>query len=167
MVTDALQWILLQQGIRDLDDFRFVEPPEAPAVALETARAAYVALGIPITQEMLEGPVTTITFLGIELDSVRLVACLPADKLARVWQLVSELGYKKVCTKWDPTKRGHGGTVWLFLLAPDNRPIHHGTGTAPSHSLEQGVPLRPAVVDTVLSQVEWEQLLFAGSPGTP
>ena len=37
-------------------------------------------------QEMLEGPVTTITFLGIELDSVHLAACLPADKLARVWQ---------------------------------------------------------------------------------
>lgn len=117
-------------------------------------------------QEMLEGPATTITFLGIELDSVHLVACLPADKLARVWQLVSEWGYKKVCTKQDPTTHGHSGTVWSFLLAPDDRPIHYVTGTAPSHPLEQGVPLRPAVVDTVRSQVEWEHLLIAGSPGT-
>ena len=39
------------------------------------------------------------TFLGIELDSARLVAQLPADELARVQQLVSEWGNRKVCTK--------------------------------------------------------------------
>lgn len=41
------------------------------------------------------------TFLGIELDSARLVAQLPADELARVQPLVSEWGNRKVCIKCE------------------------------------------------------------------
>ena len=73
-VADALQWIFLQQGLRDLlhylDDFLFVEPAGQSGQALPKALATCTTLGVPVVPEKLEGPTTTLTFLGIELDTI-------------------------------------------------------------------------------------------------
>jgi len=102
-VADALQWIFLQQGLRDLlhylDDFLFVEPAGQSGQALPKALATCTTLGVPVVPEKLEGPTTTLTFLGIELDTIQLTACLPADKLSCLQQLLQDWGDKKVCVK--------------------------------------------------------------------
>ena len=41
-------------------------------------------LGILIAVHKTEGPATTLTFLGILVDSDKFELCLPADKLARL-----------------------------------------------------------------------------------
>ena len=58
-----------------------MEPPRAPTLALDTAMQVLSDLGIPMASEKVDGPATTLTFLGIELDSHTLTARLPADKL--------------------------------------------------------------------------------------
>ena len=46
-------------------------------------------LGVPIKQEKTEFPTTVITFMGLELDSVNMVARLPQDKLIKLRSLLS------------------------------------------------------------------------------
>ena len=41
-------------------------------------------MGVPLVMEMLEGPSTCLTFLGIEVDTLEGVLCLPPDKPARM-----------------------------------------------------------------------------------
>ena len=48
---------------------------------------------------MSEDPTTTLVFLGIELDTVAMEMRLPADKLARLLQTLTEWRGKKACRK--------------------------------------------------------------------
>ena len=53
-------------------------------------------LGIPLAQDKLEGPSTSITFLGIVIDTSKSVIRLPEDKLQRTRQEVASwLGRNK------------------------------------------------------------------------
>ena len=92
-VADAAQWMLSQRGVprclHYLDDFAIVEPD------LETAKKSkrklgqlFEELGLPLEPSKLEGPVTCLTFLGIEVDTVRQELRLPVTKMER---LVAEL----------------------------------------------------------------------------
>ena len=47
-------------------------------------------LGIPLAVEKVEGPSTNLEFLGIQLDTVRMEARLPEEKLHRISSLVQE-----------------------------------------------------------------------------
>lgn len=54
-------------------------------------------LGNPLSADKTEGPVTVLCFLGLEIDMVPMVFCLPSDKLARLLSLVPLLkGAKKL-----------------------------------------------------------------------
>ena len=53
--------------------------------------------GVLVAQEKCEGPATTITYLGIEIDSLTMELRLPEDKLRRIR---GELG------KWIGKKAG-------------------------------------------------------------
>ena len=53
---------------------------------------------LAVAPEMLEGPAATLTFLGIEMDTVAMSLCLPAEKLTELKSLVvSSLG-RNFCT---------------------------------------------------------------------
>ena len=70
----ALEWILRQRGVKAvihyIDDFLLLGPPSSPeckdalAVTFQTCQE----LGVPIAPEKTEGPITSIIFLGIQLD---------------------------------------------------------------------------------------------------
>ena len=49
----------------------------------------------------VEGPATSLTFLGIQLDTERMEIRLPADKLARLQALIWRWREKKACIKRD------------------------------------------------------------------
>ena len=69
--------------IHYLDDYLILDKPNIPichrhvVTSLSTCRN----LGVPAAHDKLEGPSTTITFLGLELDSVSREIRLPMDKL--------------------------------------------------------------------------------------
>ena len=66
---------------------------------LETCVCLCKQLGLPLHPEMLEGPATRLTILGIELDSETLQACLPAEKRDRIVTLLDEWSAKRFCRR--------------------------------------------------------------------
>ena len=104
-LADLLQWIIIDQChtfvIHYLDDFLLVGPPGSGqcANALERSLVICSRLGIPIAPEKVEGPSTTLTFLGIELDSLSWEARLPKEKLFRIHSMVQEWSGRKSCKR--------------------------------------------------------------------
>ena len=73
--ADALLWCMAKEGVREaihyLDDYMylFVGRDDCSA-ALAIATTTCERLGIPIAQDKLEGPTTTLSFLGLQFDTV-------------------------------------------------------------------------------------------------
>ena len=73
--ASALHWIMATNYAADLihylDDFLLAGPPGQPTCSESTETMLRVCerLGIPVALDKLEGPVTTITFLGITIDT--------------------------------------------------------------------------------------------------
>ena len=64
-----------------------------------TNRIGVLCLHVPLALEKVEGPSTTISFLGILLDTVRMEIRLPEDKLVRIKDTLSTWLEKKKATK--------------------------------------------------------------------
>ena len=84
----ALHWILhtnyaITHLIHYLDDYLIVSEPNTTSCQLhvDTFLRTCHSLGIPVAQEKLEGPSTTLTFFGLELDSISQEVRLPPEKL--------------------------------------------------------------------------------------
>ena len=102
ILADLLSWIVEAKGVSPilhyLDDFLILAPPSSDTCLnnLNTVKEVYSQLGIPLALEMLEGQSQSLTFLGIVLDSKRMDAWLPEEKLLRICtQLAVWLGRKK------------------------------------------------------------------------
>ena len=69
-----------------LDDFPTMGVPDASACLqnLQVIKGVCQHMGIPLAVEKVEGPSTSLTFLGIILDTVKMEARLPLDKLQRI-----------------------------------------------------------------------------------
>ena len=86
-LADALEWIIGKEGVDHifhyLDDFAVVGLPNSGTCqrCLDILTNTYAELGVPLAPEKQEGPSTTLTFLGIEIDTVRQELRLPQDKL--------------------------------------------------------------------------------------
>lgn len=71
-----------------VDDFLFVVKHEKAARALLAGALSLCQdLGLPMAADKTEGPTQCLTFLGIELDTIKMEARLPADKLSALRQL--------------------------------------------------------------------------------
>ena len=100
-VADALASAMLLRGIPILlhyiDDFLFWAPdPLLCCRHLLTAASVCHELGLPAEPLKVEGPATTITFLGIEIDTLKQEIRLPHSKLKHTLALWSR---KRVATK--------------------------------------------------------------------
>ena len=104
-VADAFQWHLRQQGLCNvlhyLDDYILIGPPHSPVCqeGLHTLLREASFLGIPIAEQKTEGPSTNITYLGIEIDTIRGELRLPITKLQRLRALLLEWGDRKTCAR--------------------------------------------------------------------
>ena len=100
--ADALLWCMAKEGVREaihyLDDYLFVGQDDC-STALAIAINTCDRLGIPIAQDKLEGPTTTLSFLGLQFDTVAGDLRLPEEKLGRLRQELSEWLTRKACTK--------------------------------------------------------------------
>ena len=95
MVADAIQWILknhchVQHSFHYLDDYFFAGPSNSQACgkSLSSMLSLCDTLNIPLKPEKMVGPTTSLTFLGVELDTTYMTARLTQDKLTA---LLSEL----------------------------------------------------------------------------
>ncbi len=95
-VADALNWHLEQMGIPEvyhyLDDFIGHD-------YLATLEKECQTLGVPLAAHKREGPSTSLTFLGIEIDTVAGQLRLPSEKLGRLTSTVAQWDTRKACPK--------------------------------------------------------------------
>lgn len=106
LLADLLAWVLEQVGVETLhylDDFLFVGPPTSSRCEknLEEVKSRCKWPGIPFAIEKVTGPTTSLTFLGITLDTVQMEARLPPQKLDRMQKTVALWLPKRKVTKRD------------------------------------------------------------------
>ena len=80
-----------------LNDFLTMRPPSSSCCQhnLDTIIQICNHLGVPLALEKIAGPSTTLPFLVIELDIIKLEARLPKDKLCKLKEQVSQwVGWK-------------------------------------------------------------------------
>ena len=86
-LADGLIWIMHLKGVGPslhyLDDFLLFGPPASSTCAevLATALSICNELGVPVAGEKTEGPATSLTFLGIQIDTRAMQLRLPQEKL--------------------------------------------------------------------------------------
>ena len=104
-LADAVEWAVKQNGVEHLwhylDDFLTCGEPGTVEcqLNLQTMKSICECLGFPLALEKLEGPATSLVFLGILIDTVDQELRLPLDKLKRIRDLVQTWLGKKRCTK--------------------------------------------------------------------
>ena len=92
ILADLLAWIAKSNNvsflIHYLDDFLTMGPPASLTCQynLDTIVQICDYLGVPLALEKVEGPATTLPFLGIVLDTVKMEARLPEEKLKKLRQ---------------------------------------------------------------------------------
>ena len=144
VVADFIAWVLHQQGIPHqlhyLDDFLFLGAQSSPeaANALDIFSRTLHALGIPIAVHKTEGPTTSLTFLGIVIDTLTFELRLPDDKLSRLQGQLQSWVKKSSCRRNELESLlghlSHAATVvrpgrnflrQLFPLLSQARDDHH------------------------------------------
>ena len=107
VLADLLQWIAHNQGISHimhyLDDFLLLGSPGSSEYQtnLDIIIRCCEALGVPLALEKVEGPSTSLSFLGIVIDTAQMQLRVPPDKLQRVKELITTWLSKKSSTKRD------------------------------------------------------------------
>ena len=95
LLSDGLEWILkhnygLQYVIHILDDFFIAERTKLSCLSsFSTLLRVFMSLKSPVVVSKTIGPSQVVEFMGIVLDSVRMEARLPQDKLTRINELLT------------------------------------------------------------------------------
>ncbi len=106
-IADGLQWVAIARGTsyldHFLDDYITIGSPHSNECArnLGVLIDTCSILRLPIAPDKLEGPSTCLTFLGIELDTVRLELRLPLQKLHRLQLTLHNWSHSKHCVRAD------------------------------------------------------------------
>ena len=85
-------------------------------------QAICAELGVPLAADKVEGPTTTLSFLGIKLDTLSMQASLPIDKLVRLRRELAEWQDKKSCTRKD-LEHLIGVLQFAIKVVPHGRPF--------------------------------------------
>ena len=84
----CIEWI-----VHYIDDFLIVVKNREEAMKQrEKAESLCEKLDVPLAHDKSEGPVTKLTFLGIEIDTMTMTARLPEEKLSELHTLVGNWG---------------------------------------------------------------------------
>ena len=92
-----------QRALCYVDDFLFITEPDRFACQslINKMNLLCSELGVPIATEKTEGPASSLTFLGINLDSVSQTISLPPGKSAEIQSLLKTWSTKKKCSKTE------------------------------------------------------------------
>ena len=105
IMADLLSWVAQKAGvsylIHYLDDYLTVGPPLSQVCQnnVDIFTSLCKDLGVPLATDKLEGPSTSLSFLGIILDTHRMEIRLPSDKLSRIQDMLKSWLSKKKATK--------------------------------------------------------------------
>ena len=170
-VADGLTWAMwccgVEKVIHYLDDFFFCGPVGSSAchAYLHIAIELCSLLGFPVASNKVEGPVTTITFLGLELDSVNQQVRLPQEKLRRIKTLIHQwLNHRTVSKRQLQRLLGHlhhaaavvkPGRSFTFHLIEALKRLNR-----PSHKTRLGLEARADIAWWDLFLDKWNGVAF-------
>ena len=95
-------------------------------------------LGIPLAPDKLEGPTTSLVFLGITIDTTRMETSLPANKLCGLLVELQSLSSRKKCQKWELLSLIFLRVILFLLVAC----FCIASASPSSYHLEPGSPSR-------------------------
>ena len=105
-LSTSIHWILqhtygVQNLLHYLDDFFSAGPVDSPVCKqnLQTMFALCDKINAPIQMSKVEGPSTTLTFLGIQLDTVTMEASITPEKKLDLLHELHWMTHKDSCTK--------------------------------------------------------------------
>ena len=105
-LADAIHWTLqnnynLTHLLHYLDDFLTAGPPHSDVCAnnLRTMLAFCDKINAPIKPSKVEGPTTSLTFLGIHINTVSMEASITSDRKQSLLQELQNLHCRHKCTK--------------------------------------------------------------------
>ena len=139
-VADALEWVMRARGVRNvahyLDDYILMGSPRSTECAEDLEKALTVCreLGVPVASHKCVGPLTCITFLGIEVDTVALELRLPGEKLEKLRQLITDWQGRKsdlesltghLCRACKVVRPGRRFLRGIFDLLARTKKQHH------------------------------------------
>ena len=96
ILAEFLAWIAQQHKvsflIHYLDDFLTMGPPSSLSCQhnLDTITQICNYLGVPLALEKVKGSLTSLPFLGILLDTIKMEARLPEEKLSKLREDVAQ-----------------------------------------------------------------------------
>ena len=105
-LSNTLVWILQHNYgpdniIHYLDDFFIATLPnkELCSHRINVIKQVFDSLGVPLAEDKTVGPITALTYLGIELDSVRMEVRLPLEKRENLLIELQSWSERKKCAK--------------------------------------------------------------------
>ena len=104
LFSSALEWIVKNylvdvKVVHVLDDFLFIAPTlQKCQSALDLFIRLCQDIGVPLAPEKTEGPSQVLIFLGIQLDSVNMLASLPPDKVEKFLSIINDFLTSKSVT---------------------------------------------------------------------
>lgn len=106
LFAEALHWIIQRHLPGDLrhylDDFLFAFRPTttlaASNAAIDWCHSLCKQLGLSTQEQKTIRPCTCLGFLGLELDSIAMEACLPSDKLLFLCQTLDDWATRPATT---------------------------------------------------------------------
>ena len=105
-LSDAISWIMrtnygITHSTHYLDDYLIAGPASSDKCLkhMQTAINLFADIGVPLAPEKVIGPLTGLTFLGIEIDTMNMSLKLPATKFEELLQEIEIWSTKKKCTK--------------------------------------------------------------------
>ena len=161
-LAEALEWVLVHRGVRGvihyLDDFLLLGAPGSGECtrALALTRATCKELGVPLADDKIEGPTSSLTFLGIRLSSQPLSVSLPQDKLALLRSKLGELLGAKCVRDRASLESLIGHLVHATKACPLGKAFLSGLFHT-LHSLRPGQPRRLNVATR--ADIAWWHLL--------
>ena len=104
-LSEAICWIAqnnydVENLLHLLDDFLvIVDPKDDATAAKETFLGIFHKLQVPLALHKTEGPSTALEYLGVILDSAKMEARLPMEKVNRIQDTLAFFAKRKTCTK--------------------------------------------------------------------
>ena len=163
--SDALAGVLYDRGVawqlHYLDDFLLMGTPGSQSCArsLQTTIDSCKQLGVPVATHKTEGPATTLTFLGIQINTQDMTLSLPDNKLTHIMGLILSWRGKQTATKRvfnrAPEPRGHGSYARANIFKADDRPHEDGKAAETLYQTDSRVQVRSSLVGLLPPIVEW------------
>ena len=114
-----------------MDDFLIIEPAssspphsQACQVSLSSMLLTFRNLGISVAVNKTQGPENVLEFIGIILDSDKMEARLPLDKVERIQASLASFESRKLCTLKDLELQSLIATLnFACKVVPPGRPF--------------------------------------------